>query len=281
MALFTAILLIPLALANGYLFPSLEGYSNTSAEGGSFEEWLATADASAEESVRFRSIYGEYPGGKEGTIYTDWLRVDAATDEDPPQAVAGIHPGLNTELYHENGTIDTNPSWAVCLSLTRFRDTGILRDEPIAANCSNVFPTDCIDWLESTNPRQNMCINDARNRSSPWKGSPCDGVLEGQNSDGVLEPSFVGNPIHMLNLTVSLPFEDDETTNAYDDVYMLTASFAQWDPDEEKVMADSERIKNSFTCLRADESDAGVSLSAPSKWAMAFGAFAVIMTTVV
>lgn len=203
MALLASSLLFPLALADGTLFPRHDNYVNqTSLE--SFQDWLGTANASATHEVQFPNIYQDaYPGDPDDEVkHIIWLRIDDETHDTAEQANAGIHPGDAPHAISENGTLNVNDTWAVCPSVTRFRDHGLPRDVPINRNCSNVFPEDCLAWLRNLGSGGNMCINAALGNPSPWKDSPCDGALDGDSTPRVLEAHAGGHPNRLFNWTL-------------------------------------------------------------------------------
>jgi hypothetical protein len=290
MALIATSLLLSLALADQHLLPRRLIFINTTSDD-KFEEFIEAANASTVHEIELPNIHtNEYPSKGEHVSWKAWLQID---EERARGGImyAGLHP--DEEYISDNSSIQSDDSWLTCMRLTRFRNPGLPLDEPIQSDCSNVFPDECLQFLNEISEDGRLCLNSTMRRDQ-WEDSPCSGALNDEHTRQVLEPDKVFRVTHLNNLTTAASAlnEDGSPDERYDalvnSVYMLAVGFARVSDKENRasdttIDRDAQTVPSKFICMRAGEfsegsrtlediEDVGVGMSAPVGWIMVLAA---------
>ncbi|KAK4206342.1 hypothetical protein QBC37DRAFT_435098 [Rhypophila decipiens] len=303
MALLTTSLLLSLALADHHqgLLPRNISFPINITSDVKFDDFIASANASTVRDIVAPNIHtNEYPSTGQDVEWKAWLEIDELSARGGAMR-AGFHPG--EEYISDNGTVQSDDSWLACMRLTRFRNPGLPVDEVIQTNCSNVFPDECLQFLNQISQDGRLCHNSTEIEDRPlWENSPCSGALNGEYFTRlVLEPSkfvHVDQVYDLLTATGTLQ-EDGGPDQRYDalvnSVYMLAVGFARAiekanrtsDP---RIDPDAETVPSQFICMRADHfsngsrtlndiANVGIGMSAPVGWTMVLAACIVAMMT--
>ncbi|KAM7188281.1 hypothetical protein V8F33_010718 [Rhypophila sp. PSN 637] len=289
-------LLLSLALADQHLLPRGLSFANTTSDD-RFDEYIMAANVSTVREIVLPNIHtSEYPAKGENANWKAWLRVDEKSARGGAM-FAGLHPD---ELYiSDNGTIQSDDTWLMCMKLTRFRNPGLPLDATIQSNCSNVFPAECLQFLNAISEDGRLCLNSTMLRDQ-WKDSPCSGALNGEHTQEVLEPERVFRVTNLdsLQTATSVLGENGSPEKRYDalvnSVYMLAVGFARASNNENRasdttIDRDAETFPSKFICMRADDfsegsrtlkdiANRGVGMSAPVGWTMVLAACVLAMT---
>ncbi|KAM7223372.1 hypothetical protein V8F06_001249 [Rhypophila decipiens] len=289
-------LLLSLALADQHLLPRELSFANTTSDD-RFDKFIAAANASTVREIVLPNIHtSEYPSKGENANWKVWLQTDEQTARGGGM-LAGLHPD---ELYiSDNGTIQSDDTWLGCMKLTRFRNPGLPLDATIQSNCSNVFPAECLQFLNAISEDGRLCLNATMLRDQ-WEDSPCSGALNGEHSPGVLEPYRIFRVTRLDDLVTSTSVlsENDSPDKRYDalvnSVYMLAVGFARASDNENRtsdttIDRDAQTFPSKFICMRADHfsegsrtlkdiANTGAGMSAPVGWTMVLAACVLAMT---
>ncbi|KAM7205176.1 hypothetical protein V8F20_003313 [Naviculisporaceae sp. PSN 640] len=263
-ALIATSLLLTLASASPNLLPRQVNFANTTSDA-KFNEFIAASNASTVRELELPNIHTtEYPAKDQNVEWKAWLQV---TEERARGGAmyAGLHP--DDKYIFNNSSIQADDSWLTCMRLTRFRNPGLPLDQSVQSDCSNVFPTDCLQYLHEVSQDGRLCHNSTVRREK-WDDSPCSGALNGEHTPQVLEPDEVFRVTHLDNLEMatSVLGENGSPDQRYDalvnSVYMLAVGFArasdkQNNFSDTNIDTDAETVPSKFICMRADRFSEG------------------------
>ena len=300
-----AAVLLPVALAQPSLVARQEGLKNvTSSE--DFDDWLRSANATRHVEVQLPQIHNtSYGDGSDNTTFTAWLKIDdmKKTTEHPkgiqPLAYAGIQP--QADVIADNQTVLYDDSWRLCMGIVQFKDHGIPIDEPVHANCSNVFEQDCLDSLQQNLGSNNICVDSDDFLMTSFEEGKCKRKPSEQWASAFNAPEV---PDKLINYAVDAPgntgnLDGSGEATTYDllaqDVYVLVVGFGQASDDDDAingVNASSVHGGSRLVCMRADTfngnsrdleeiEDVGVGMSASLGWSLLISAATVVMTAAV
>lgn len=300
----TAAFLLHVALAQSSLFSRQEGLKNVTSSQ-EFEEWLDSANATRRVEVLLPEIHNRtYPGNGVDTAFTAWLKIDdmKKTPAHPkgiqPLAYAGIQP--RPDVIADNHTVLYDDSWRVCLGILQFKDHGIPIDEPVHANCSNVFKEDCLSALQNSLEGENICLD-----SDDFVTNFVQGACRGQPTDQWASIFTAPNvPDKLTNYAIEAPgntgdLDGSGDATTYDllaqDVYMLVVGFGESSDDRDEILGinpSENRADAKLICMRADTfhegskdledvDDGGIGMSASLGLSLLLSAATVVVTAAV